>query len=145
MGLSRVKGALGEVKVLDLLSAHNPGIKFERVPGSGNGKIKGDIHIPESKGIFCIEVKNYAESFFNDTILTNKSNKFVAWWNKLILEAKRENKEPLLFFRYNRSKIFVATSRLPTTLKSYIYIESLKCYTMVAEEWLKTENPKFIH
>lgn len=141
MSLARAKGALGENKALDMLQSYYPELVFERVPGSGNGKIKGDIYIPNANSVFCIEVKNYADSHFNDTILTNKSNLIVKWWNKLLLEARRESKLPLLIFRYNRSKMFVCTNIKPANVKNYIYIESLLCYTMLMEDWITQEKP----
>jgi hypothetical protein len=138
----RAKGARGENIVLDLINK-NSTLTFERVPGSGCGKIKGDLYIPNHPNRFCIEVKNYAESHFNDKIFTSKTNNLVCWWNKLTKQAKEMKQEPLLFFRYNRSKVFVCTSIKPVNTEMFVDIHWLKCYIILAEEWFERENIKW--
>lgn len=133
----RQKGALGENKVKEILDAKSP-YTFERTPGSGSGSIKGDLHIPGFKNVFCIEVKNYAESPINDKILTNKTNDFVQWWTKLLKQCM--GKKPLLIFKYNRSKFFVAVDKKPTNVEKYIDIPWLNCYIMLLDEWLDKEE-----
>ena len=133
----RAKGALGENKVKEFLEARTP-YTFERTPGSGNGLIKGDLHIPKFKNVYCIEVKNYAESPFNDKILTSKTNDFVQWWTKLQKQAGIQ--KPLLIFKYNRSKLFVCTDVKPNKVEKYIDIRWLNCYIMLLEEWIEKED-----
>lgn len=137
----RAKGAIGENKVKEFLDSRTP-YTFERTPGSGNGKIKGDLHIPGRRNVFCIEVKNYAESPFNDKILTNKSNDFVLWWTKL--QQQSAAMLPLLIFKYNRSKLFVATDVKPTNVEKYIDIPWLNCYVMLLDEWIERETIKWL-
>ena len=137
----RAKGALGENKVKEFLDARTP-YTFERTPGSGNGTIKGDLHIPKYRNVFCIEVKNYAESPFNDKILTNKTNDFVLWWTKL--QKQSVGKKPLLIFKYNRSKLFVATDVKPAKVEKYIDIPWLNCYIMLLDEWIERETIKWL-
>lgn len=139
---SRAKGAVGENKVKEFLDSRTP-YTFERTPGSGSGKIKGDLHIPGFRNVFCIEVKNYAESPLNDKILTNKTNDFVLWWTKLQKQAGVQR--PLLIFKYNRSKLFVATDVKPTKVEKYIDIPWLTCYIMMLEEWIEKEEIKWLH
>lgn len=136
---SRAKGARGENLVGDALCKAT-GHLFERVPGSGSGKIKGDLHILGKRNHFCIEVKNYAESPLSDKVLTNKTNNLTVWWTKLRQQAKACGQEPLLLFRYNRSKTFVVTDIKPAVVKSFLYISALDCYIMIADEWLAQEN-----
>jgi Holliday junction resolvase len=139
----RQKGARGETVVRDLLRKHT-GLQFERVPCSGAlPYLKGDLHIPHTNNRFCIEVKNYAESHFNDKIFTSKTNNLVCWWNKLLEQAKQAGKEPLLFFKYNRSKVFVCTVTKPVNTENYVDIRWLKCYIILAEEWLGKESIKW--
>jgi hypothetical protein len=133
----RAKGAIGENKVKEFLDSRTP-YTFERTPGSGNGLIKGDLHIPKFKNVFCIEVKNYAESPFNDKILTSKTNDFVQWWTKLQKQAGIQ--KPLLIFKYNRSKLFVGTDVKPSKVEKYIDIPWLNCYIMLLEEWIDKED-----
>lgn len=139
----RQKGALAEKKAAELLKEYT-GLDFERTPGSGSGTIKGDLYLPNKKNRFCIEIKHYEESHFNDKILTSSSNNFVNWWTKLQQQAKGSNKRPLLLFKYNRSKWFVTTDLKPLKLEKYIDIPWLSCYTIEATEWLKTENIEWI-
>jgi hypothetical protein len=138
----RAKGAIGENKVKEVLDDAT-GLVFERTPGSGNGAIKGDLHIPGYKNAFCIEVKNYAESPFNDKIFTSKTSNLVLWWEKLVKQSA--GKKPLLIFKYNRSKLFVGTSIKPTKVKKYVEIAWLSCYIMLLDDWLKEEEIVWLH
>lgn len=137
----RAKGKVGEKLVKEFLEANTP-YKFEYTPGSGSGSIKGDLMIPKYRNVFCIEVKNYAESPISDKILTNKTNDFVNWWTKLQKQAGAQ--KPLLFFRYNRSKLFVATSIKPVNVEKYIDIPWLNCYILLANEWIEKEEIKWL-
>lgn len=140
----RTKGARGEYLVRDLLNSHT-GLKFERVPNSGAlPYLKGDLYIPHSDNVFCIEVKNYAESPLNDKIFTNKTNNLVNWWSKICTQAKGCDKDPLLFFKYNRSKLFVVTNKKPSKVKKFLYISWLDCYIILADEWLNSEKIDWI-
>lgn len=140
----RAKGQRGEYTVRDLLRKHS-GLGFERVPASGAlSYLKGDLHVPQQPNLFCIEVKNYKESHINDKILTSKTNKIVEWWEKIGEQAADANLEPLLFVKYDRSKVFVVTERKPVKVKNYLYISFLKCYIILAEEWLERETIKWL-
>lgn len=138
---SRTKGALGENKVKEFLDSRTS-FTFERTPGSGSGTIKGDLYIKGYKNTFCIEVKNYAESPFNDKILTSKTNDFIQWWTKL--QKQSGIMRPLLIFKYNRSKLFVATDIKPLNVEKYIDISWLNCYVMLAEEWILKEKIQWL-
>lgn len=143
---SRAKGARGEYLVRDMLRDAT-GLQFERVPNSGALEyLKGDLYIPHAKNRFCIEVKNYAESPLTDKIFTaQKTNNLIRWWKKLVQQAKGGNQEPLLFFKYNRSAVFVVTSMHPqNTTGNWMFINFLDCYVMLADEWLNEEKPEFI-
>lgn len=141
---SRVKGQRGEYLVRDLLRSHTK-LPFERVPSSGAlSYLKGDLYVPNKNNIFCIEVKNYETSPLTDKVFTNKTNYLVQWWNKLIEQAEARDQEPLLFFKYSRSKIFVGTKILPKNT-NYFLISWLNCYIMLAEDWLRNESVEFIN
>ena len=139
---SRQKGKVGEKLVKEFLERETP-YTFEYTPGSGSGSIKGDLMIPKYKNAFCIEVKNYAESPISDKILTNKTNDFVQWWTKLQKQAPPQR--PLLFFKYNRSKLFVATDIKPVNVEKYLDIPWLSCYIVESELWIKKENITWLH
>ena len=96
---SRAKGARGEYLVRDMLREAT-GLKFERVPASGALEyLKGDIYVPNNKNLYCIEVKNYADSPLTDKIFTaSKTNNLIRWWKKVVQQAYNGEQKPLLFF-----------------------------------------------
>ena len=141
----RQKGARGEYLVRDLLRKYTK-LPFERVPSSGAlHYMKGDLHVPKKLCRFCIEIKNYAESPLSDKVLTNKTNNLVTWWTKLCEQSALGEQEPLLFFKYNRSKVFVVTNIVPSSVEKFLYISWLDCYIMPAEEWLKKETIEWLN
>jgi len=143
---SRAKGARGEYLVRDMLREHT-GHQFERVPSSGALEyLKGDLYVPHAKNKFCIEVKNYAESPLTDKIFTaSRTNNLIQWWTKLERQAERGSQEPLLFFKYNRSPVFVVTCNSPRETEQYMFIKFLKCFILLAEEWLEKEKVEFLN
>ena len=142
---SRAKGARGEYLVRDMLRAHT-NLQFERVPSSGALEyLKGDLYVPHAKNKFCIEVKNYESSPLSDKIFTApKTNNLIQWWKKVEKQAAGGNQEPLLFFKYNRSPVFVVTGEPPEETKEYMFICFLQCFVLLAEEWLKEEKVEFL-
>lgn len=141
---SRAKGARGEYIVRDMLRDAT-GHQFERVPNSGALEyLKGDLYVPHAKNIYCIEVKNYADSPLSDKIFTApKTNNLVNWWRKLEIQAEGGGQLPLLFFKYNRSKVFAVTATKPEKVE-YMYISKLNCYVALAQDWLEQENVEFL-
>jgi Holliday junction resolvase len=141
---SRAKGARGEYLVRDMLREATD-LQFERVPNSGALEyLKGDLYVPHKSNIYCIEVKFYKDSPLCDKIFTQeKTNNLARWWRKLLTQAAQGSQEPMLFFKYNRSKVFVCTAVKPEKTK-YMYIDWLNCYIMLAEEWLIQETIEFI-
>lgn len=142
---SRAKGARGEYLVRDMLREHT-GHQFERVPASGALEyLKGDLYVPHAKNRFCIEVKNYESSPLSDKVFTaKKTNNLIKWWIKLLQQAAGGDQEPLLFFKYNRSPVFVVTDILPEKTNEWMRIEWLDCYILLAEIWLTEEKMEFI-
>ena len=142
---SRAKGARGEYLVRDMLREH-AGYQFERVPSSGALEyLKGDLYVPHAKNNFCIEVKNYETSPLSDKIFTApKTNNLIKWWTKLERQAESGNQKPLLFFKYNRSPVFVVTEQPPEKTKQYMFICFLQCFVLLAEEWLEKEKVEFL-
>ncbi len=142
---SRAKGARGEYLVRDMLRDAT-GLKFERVPASGALEyLKGDLYVPNQRNHYCIEVKNYKDSPLTDKIFTQrKTNNLIRWWKKVVQQAKGGNQMPLLFFKYDRSKVFVVTEHKPKETEEYLFIRFLNCYILLAEDWLSTEEVEFI-
>jgi Holliday junction resolvase len=143
---SRAKGARGEYLVRDMLREHT-GYQFERVPNSGALEyLKGDLYVPHEKNRFCIEVKNYESSPLSDKIFTaRKTNNLIKWWVKLIQQATGGGQEPLLFFKYNRSPVFVVTNLQPKDTSEWMFIQFLDCYILLGETWLKEEKVEFLN
>lgn len=143
---SRAKGARGEYLVRDMLREHT-GYQFERVPNSGALEyLKGDLYVPHEKNRFCIEVKNYESSPLSDKIFTaKKTNNLIKWWIKLLQQAAGGDQEALLFFKYNRSPVFVVTNLQPKVTHEWMYIQFLNCYVLLADVWLKEEKVEFLN
>ena len=142
---SRAKGARGEYLVRDMLRDAT-GLKFERVPSSGALEyLKGDLYVPNQRNYYCIDVKNYKDSPLSDKVFTQpKTNNLVKWWKKIVIQAIGGNQKPLLFFKYDRSKVFVVTGQKPENTIEYLFIRFLDCYVLLAEDWLKHEKVEFI-
>jgi len=142
---SRAKGARGEYLVRDMLREAT-GYKFERVPASGALEyIKGDLYVPNAANKYCIEVKNYSESPLSDKMFTQpKTNNLIRWWKKVVQQAKGGDQEPMLFFKYNRSKVFIVVADKPKEV-DYMYVSFLGCYAALAEDWLLNEEYEFLH
>ena len=142
---SRAKGARGEYLVRDMLRAATD-LQFERVPNSGALEyLKGDLYVPNEKNRFCIEVKNYSESPLTDKIFTaKKTNNLIRWWKKVVQQAEGGVQEPLLFFKYNRSSVFVVTHLQPKSTENWMFIQFLGCFVLLAEEWLENETVEFL-
>ena len=133
---ARQKGTKAEKEVAAMLKRHT-NLDFIQTPGSGSGKIKGDLYVLEKHNLFLIEVKHYRDMGFSHKIFTQKSNNFVEWWNKAISQAQDMEQEPLLFMKQNYANWYVATTREPIKEKRYMYINWLGAYIMNAEKWLE--------
>lgn len=107
----RAKGSRAELAVRDTLRKAS-GLEFERTPSSGalsaKFKLKGDIYVPAVTNVYTIEVKHYADDHLTSKILTDKSPQFLEWWNQATREAAQNGNNPLLIFKFDRSKQFVA-------------------------------------
>lgn len=107
---SKIKGSAYEAKIRDLLNDSFKSIRFERVPLSGSIEyLKGDIWTPHDTAAWpwCIEAKHYSELEWNN-LLTAKTTDIIRFWEQTLREADVMKKKPLLIFRWNRSKDFVA-------------------------------------
>lgn len=110
---SRNKGRAAELNARDALRKLT-GLKWERIPGSGaldeKHGLKGDLYVPQEKNRFCIEVKHYKDDHFTSKVLTDKSPQLFQWWDQALRQGQQVGKWPLLIFKFNRSKWFVAFS-----------------------------------
>ncbi len=148
---SRAKGARTETTVRDLLRKHT-GLMWERVPGSGaldpKHKLKGDLYVPDCPNQqYCVEVKGYAEDHISSHLLTGKSPQLVDFWKQSVRQGVQVSRKPLLVFKFDRSKAFVAFAEMPTTNNyRYIYcnVQEHEFYVALLEDWLQHEQPVFV-
>ena len=128
---SRAKGRTAEIKARDELRKLT-GLMLERTPLSGaldaKHMMKGDVYVPGVNTKYCVEVKHYADEHISTKLLTTKSV-FYDWWKQTVREADQMDKHPLLMFKHNRSKWFVAFTHEDV----YLYMldnESMKFLTL---------------
>lgn len=146
---SRVKGATGETKVRDVLRQYTK-LQWERVPGSGaldpKHGLKGDLYVPGKANRYCIEVKNYKDDHLTSKILTSKNPQLIEWWEQTLRESKQVSKIPLLIFKFDRSKLFVAYEDFPPEDLAYmaIHTDTHDFYVSMLEDLLILYQPRFI-
>ena len=138
---SRAKGARGEYLVRDMLRQAT-GLKFERVPASGALEyLKGDLYVPNQRNHYCIEVKNYKDSPLTDKIFTQpKTNNLIRWWKKVVVQAKGGDQMPLLFFKYDRSKVYVVTEHKPENTDEYLLYSVFKLLHNVSRRLVRNRK-----
>jgi hypothetical protein len=134
----KIKGSAYEAKIALLLSKEFEK-EFRRVPLSGAiDYLKGDIWMPHDTAWFpyCIECKHYKDVEWNN-LLTAKTTDMYSFWAQTVREAAVMHKKPLLIFRWNRSKDFVAYSD-EIIVDNYIEIKSFGHQFKIAllSEWL---------
>lgn len=157
---SRQKGARAESAAKGLLIKHT-GLDWQRTPGSGAlnaaHKLKGDLYIPDAKNKFCVEVKHYKDDHLTSKVITDKNPQIIKWWEQTVRQAEQTSREPLLLFKFDRSKWFVAFKTEATyhentipakTTFSYTYMTidtgDFRFHTAKLEEWLTKEKIQWI-
>ena len=136
---SKIKGSAYEAKIKRYLNCHFD-IEFERMPLSGSIEyLKGDLWTPHDTAAwpYCIECKHYKDIQWNN-LLTAKTTDILQFWRQAVREAEVMRKEPLLIFRWNRSKDFVGWSD-NVKVDHYIEIKSFGCHFKVTQldDWVK--------
>ena len=136
---SKIKGSAYEAKIKRYLNSHFD-IEFERMPLSGSIEyLKGDIWTPHDTAAwpYCIECKHYKDIQWNN-LLTAKTTDLLNFWRQAVREAEVMRKDPLLIFRWNRSKDFVGWSD-DVEVDHYVEIKSFGCHFKVTQldDWVK--------
>lgn len=146
----RAKGARAETDIRDKLRLAT-GLAWERVPSSGaldaKHGLKGDLYVPNEKNLYSVEVKHYAEDHFTSSIFTAKEPQLFKWWDQAVRQGLQVAKKPLLIFKHDRSKIFVAFAEFPDNDFKYAYINYVggtPFYVSLLDDYLAHEKPKFI-
>lgn len=147
---SRAKGARVETQIRDILRTWT-GLQWERVPGSGaldpKHLLKGDLYVPGTQNHFCVEAKGYAEDHLTSKLLTGKNPQLIDFWKQAVRQGEQVKKQPLLVFKFDRSKAFVAFSDMPSSSKyRYVYlsIDEYEFYVALLTDWIEFEDPKFV-
>lgn len=146
---SRAKGARAETAIRDRLRELT-GLQWERVPSSGaldaKHGLKGDLYIPNEKNYYVVECKHYAEDHLTSNILTDKSPQLLVFWEQAMRQGRQVDKIPLLIFKHDRSKIFVAFEAIPSASYRYFFISAngYEFYVALLDDWLINEVPEFI-
>jgi hypothetical protein len=94
---------------------------------------------------FCVEVKHYADDQLSTKLLTDKKPQFLKWWDQALEQAKKVDRQPLLIFKHDRSKWFVAFNDIRLVNNCTNHIRYFKntydtIYITKLEEWLETEK-----
>ena len=153
---SRNKGSRYETAIVKLLK-DKTGLDWGRIPASGaldeKHGMKGDVYVLKQFNLFCVEVKHYAEDHLTSKLLTGKSPQLLAWWSQAVRQGKQVEKVPMLFFKFDRSKTFVAfeakaisktfSGELPP-LGKYLYLGEEELYLMEAEEFFDNNEVRWI-
>ena len=147
---ARAKGARTETTVRDLLRKLT-GLGWERVPGSGaldpKHQLKADLYVPGRTNLYAVEVKGYAEDHLNSSLLTSKNPQLIEFWKQTTRQAEQVNKKPLLIFKFDRSKIFVAFEDLPASMAYrclLVSVDGHEFYVALLEDWIKYDQPQFV-
>lgn len=101
------KGSRFEYAIRDMLT-EKTGVKWDRVPMSGAGAMKGDLYCLTNHYFHCIECKSFKDSVIMENLLSAKSNNFYGWWEQCVREADTMNRIPALVFKKDRGKPLIA-------------------------------------
>jgi hypothetical protein len=146
---SRDKGARAETVIRDHLRKAT-GLQWERTPGSGalNEKhgLKGDLYVPNRQNKYCVEVKHYKDDHLTSSILTSKNPQIIEWWEQAVRQGKQVSRKPLLIFKFDRSKIFVAFEDIPSSEYPHMFISlnDHNFYVAILDNYLTNEIPVFV-
>lgn len=136
---SKAKGSAFEAKIAKLFTEQF-GKEFKRVPLSGALEwMKGDIVCIKDTAWFpyTIEAKHYKDINWN-SLLTAKSSDMFSFWEQTLREAAVMEKKPLLVFRWDRSKDYVAFDD-DIHLDNYLEVSSFNhCFKIaLLSEWIE--------
>lgn len=146
---SREKGARAELKARDLLRQYT-GLQWERTPGSGaldaRHGLKGDLYIPNSSQVYCVEVKHYEADHLTSKILTDKEPQLITWWRQALRQGAQVGRKPMLLFKFDRSKWFVALKAEDTnnaTRRVVLAVDDMSLHISELEAFLKSTEVKW--
>lgn len=135
------KGARFEYSVRDLLT-EKTGVKWDRVPLSGAGTMKGDLYCLTNHYYYCFECKSFKDTVVQENLLSAKSNNIFSWWEQAVREAKEMNRTPALVFKKDRGKPIIAVEEeIPELNSLKINVFSMSnVYLYLFEDWLSVKK-----
>ena len=131
------KGSRFEYKIRDLLT-EKTGVKWDRVPLSGGGTMKGDLYCLRNHYYHCFECKSFKDTVIQENLLTAKSNNIFSWWEQAVREGEEMNRIPALVFKKDRGKPLIAIKEQIDELP-HLYVNTFTLdgvYIYRFEEWL---------
>lgn len=147
---SRAKGARIELQARDKLRELT-GLSWERVPASGalNEKhgLKGDLYVPNTNNIYCVEVKGRKDPILNHKILNSAKSDLEKFWDQAQSQALKVNKFPILIFKWDRSKFYVAYAKKPDyVFYPWVHINAIDndFFVSYLEDFIKYEKIEWI-
>lgn len=141
---SAVKGSRMEYSIRDMLTEKTKA-KWERVPMSGAGTLKGDLYCPTNHYYYCFECKSFADTVIAENLLNAKSNNFYSWWDQTAREAAQMNRKPALVFKKDRGKPLIAVSECLPKLNRLALTSDLgetyvDVFIYLFEDWLASKQ-----
>jgi Holliday junction resolvase len=141
---SAAKGSRMEYLIRDLLT-EKTGAKWERVPMSGAGTLKGDLYCPTNHYYYCFECKSFADSVIAENLLSAKSNNLYSWWDQAAREAQQMNRKAALVFKKDRGKPLIAVVEDIPNINKFSLVSNLgETYVdiniYIFEDWLKAKT-----
>lgn len=135
------KGSRFEYKIRDLLT-EKTGVKWDRVPLSGAGTMKGDLYCLTNHYYYCFECKSFKDTVIQENLLSAKSNNIFSWWEQAVREAKEMNRTPALVFKKDRGKPIIAVEEeIPELNSLKINVFSMSnVYLYLFEDWLSVKK-----
>lgn len=135
---SKNKGRAFEYVVRDKLS-DTFNSQFERVPLSGAlTYLKGDVYPPWLPDFpWCVEAKHHKEVDWNN-VLTAKTSLLLEFWDQTKREALIMKKNPLLIYKWDRSKLFCCWNDELVSITNYVEVNSgtRKFKMGLLDDWL---------
>lgn len=138
------KGTRAELKIRDMLRKYT-GLEWQRTPQSGalgaQYKMKGDLMVMGEGNLYTVECKHYKEDHLSSKILSNTTSPIFDWWEQAVRQAEQNNNEPLLIYKWDRSKHYIMTYDYYDAPK-HIYISQLDSYVYDLLGFLENSNIK---
>jgi hypothetical protein len=106
------------------------------------------VYVPGEVGLYCVEVKHYADDHLTSKVLTDTKPQLDVWWEQTIRESHQISKKPILIFKHDRGKNFCGVDDLlipQNTLPArYIFIGHLGIWILKLDDFIKHCKPVFI-